>query len=208
VRWLFRRAGWLPPSAAEEPTFYNLREQTVDSIVAALRNGAPVEENGQVAVSPSESDWIPWYPLIDYDRCSGCQQCASFCLFNVYEIGPGGKVEVSNPRNCKTNCPACARICPQAAIMFPKLEEAPLNGAEVMPEHERQDTIRLDLDEVMGTDVYAALVARRQRVKRILLRKKAMGRAIQERSLCADGQATAAEVAGAHAPEKARRPLN
>ena len=29
-------------------------------------------------------EWKPWFPVIDYDRCTNCMQCLSFCLFGVY----------------------------------------------------------------------------------------------------------------------------
>ena len=41
-----------------------------------------------------------------------------FCLFGVYALSDGNVV-VSNPDNCKNGCPACARTCPQRAIIFP-----------------------------------------------------------------------------------------
>ncbi|MCX5643329.1 MAG: hypothetical protein NTZ17_01395 [Phycisphaerae bacterium] len=66
--------------------------------------------------------------MIDYDRCRNCRQCLNFCLFGVYRLSEEGKVEVQNPAGCKTNCPACARMCPQKAIIFPKYAEAPING--------------------------------------------------------------------------------
>src|SRR5687767_1981373 len=28
--------------------------------------------------------WKPWFPVIDYQRCTNCMQCLSFCLFEVY----------------------------------------------------------------------------------------------------------------------------
>ena len=30
--------------------------------------------------------WKPWFPVIDYDRCTNCMQCLSFCLFDVYGV--------------------------------------------------------------------------------------------------------------------------
>jgi Pyruvate/2-oxoacid:ferredoxin oxidoreductase delta subunit len=64
-----------------------------------------------------------WYPVIDATRCINCQHCLQFCLFGVYELDAGGKVEVRQPDQCKPGCPACARICPQSAIMFPLYEK-------------------------------------------------------------------------------------
>lgn len=60
-----------------------------------------------------------WYPLIDADRCTQCGQCQQFCIFGVYSLDPAGHLAVTNPERCKPGCPACSRICPHSAIMFP-----------------------------------------------------------------------------------------
>jgi len=63
-----------------------------------------------------------WYPVIDRDRCINCAQCMQFCLFGVYSLDDDKKVRVSHPDKCKPGCPACARLCPRSAIMFPLYE--------------------------------------------------------------------------------------
>jgi len=70
-----------------------------------------------------------WYPVIDYSRCVTCKQCSQFCLFGVYEVDDAGKVAVAQPDNCKPGCPACSRICPQGAIMFPLHSDHAIAGA-------------------------------------------------------------------------------
>jgi Pyruvate/2-oxoacid:ferredoxin oxidoreductase delta subunit len=71
-----------------------------------------------------------WYPVVDGSRCVHCQHCLQFCLFGVYELDAEEKVTVGNPDRCKTGCPACSRICPQSAIMFPLYEkDAAIAGA-------------------------------------------------------------------------------
>ena len=60
-----------------------------------------------------------WYPVIDYERCTGCRECLEFCLFGVYEIDDEDRVVASQPDACKPGCPACSRVCPSQAIMFP-----------------------------------------------------------------------------------------
>jgi Pyruvate/2-oxoacid:ferredoxin oxidoreductase delta subunit len=71
-----------------------------------------------------------WYPVIDGSRCVNCQHCLQFCLFGVYELDAEGKVAVCRPDQCKPGCPACSRICPQSAIMFPLYEkDAAIAGA-------------------------------------------------------------------------------
>ena len=74
--------------------------------------------------SAGGKSWKPWFPVIDYDRCTNCMQCLSFCLFDVYGVDDDQKIQVQNQDNCKTNCPACSRVCPEVAIMFPKYEFA------------------------------------------------------------------------------------
>ena len=72
-----------------------------------------------------------WYPVIDHDRCVHCFECVEFCLFGVYEINGAGKVHVAIPGNCKTGCPACGRVCPTGAIIFPRYPDGgPIGGAD------------------------------------------------------------------------------
>lgn len=77
-----------------------------------------------------------WYPVIDYDRCRVCYDCVEFCLFGVYEIDAGRHAIVALADNCKPGCPACSRVCPAGAIMFPRYAGGgPIAGAdEGMPE--------------------------------------------------------------------------
>ena len=70
-----------------------------------------------------------WYPVVDKSRCTDCGHCSEFCLFGVYEIRDD-KVHIVQPDRCKPGCPACSRICPQSAIMFPLYaREAAIAGA-------------------------------------------------------------------------------
>ena len=71
-----------------------------------------------------------WYPVLDKTRCVECGHCQQFCLFGVYERTPEGTVRVARPDQCKPGCPACARICPQSAIIFPLYAKDPaISGA-------------------------------------------------------------------------------
>ncbi|HBF35500.1 TPA: hypothetical protein DDW35_13135 [Candidatus Sumerlaeota bacterium] len=60
-----------------------------------------------------------WYPVIDRSRCVNCLQCLEFCIFGVYDRNADGNLVVKSPDSCKPGCPACSRVCPQQAIMFP-----------------------------------------------------------------------------------------
>ena len=76
---------------------------------------------------PVENGTDAWYPVLDKEKCIECGKCHDFCLFGVYTI-ENKRMKVAQPQNCKNNCPACARMCPSKAIIFPKYEKSPING--------------------------------------------------------------------------------
>lgn len=173
VRWLFAYAGAPLPESAR---LFNLRAQPLEALVPERRashaEGAEAAEkraSGAETSTPNTEHrtptWVPWFPVIDRSRCTGCQQCLNFCLFGVYALDAEGNVEVKNPENCKTNCPACARICPQVAIIFPKHKTSPINGDEVTPEHLASGAVRVDPRRLGRGDVYGALRRRSERAK-------------------------------------------
>jgi len=170
IRWLFHRAeAPLQPGRFE---VLNMRCQDAGEILSRLSLGT----RGDASPAPEaaqDGDWIPWFPVIDYDRCTNCKQCLEFCLFGVFEADAAGKMTVTNPASCKTHCPACARICPQAAIVFPKVEDTPINGAEVEDEALVRARAKINLDEILGDNVYAALAKRRAKRKAVLLKSRA-----------------------------------
>lgn len=133
--------------------FRDLRDPGAQDLLEALRRLA-----GE-AGARAPGGWIPWFPVIDRGRCNDCMRCMSFCLFGVYEAA-GKRVEVVRPENCKTNCPACARICPQTAIIFPKCAESPIDGAEVRPEDVSASKAGKDLDALLKANIYDLLRSR------------------------------------------------
>ncbi len=93
-----------------------------------LRDSAEKEMfRRQIEESPVENGTDAWYPVLDKERCTECGKCHDFCLFGVY-TKENKRVKVLKPQNCKNNCPACARMCPSKAIIFPKYEKSPING--------------------------------------------------------------------------------
>jgi Pyruvate/2-oxoacid:ferredoxin oxidoreductase delta subunit len=92
------------------------------------------ETNGTPRFTPdqllSQAD-RRWYPVIDYSRCTNCMECIDFCLFGVYGVDKIDRILVENQDNCKRGCPACSRVCPEQAIMFPDYKTAAIAGAPV-----------------------------------------------------------------------------
>jgi NAD-dependent dihydropyrimidine dehydrogenase PreA subunit len=128
--------------------------------------------------------WKPWFPVIDYSRCTNCMQCLSFCLFDVYGVSPEGRIQVRNQDNCKTECPACSRVCPEVAIMFPKYRHSPINGDQVNQDDIRREAMKVDISALLGGDVYALLRDRSAKAKSRFSKERDDERALKERQNC------------------------
>jgi NAD-dependent dihydropyrimidine dehydrogenase PreA subunit len=96
-----------------------------------------------------------WYPVIDYSRCTNCMECLDFCLFGVYGVDAGERILVENQDNCKRGCPACSRVCPEQAIMFPDYKTAAIAGAPVG----NIGGLKIDLTKLFGGGDALALAA-------------------------------------------------
>ncbi len=87
-----------------------------------------------------------WYPVIDYSRCTNCMECLDFCLFGVYGVDRLDRILVENQDNCKRGCPACSRVCPEQAIMFPDYKTPAIAGAAVG----NVSGLKIDLTRLFG----------------------------------------------------------
>lgn len=138
--------------------------------------------------------WKPWFPVIDYDRCTNCMQCLSFCLFGVYGVDGQARIQVQNNDHCKTNCPACSRVCPEAAIMFPKYKSGPINGDAVTDADLRREKMKVDISALLGGDIYALLRQRSDRAKARFSQERDEKTALQERRNCLAKLAGAGDI--------------
>jgi Pyruvate/2-oxoacid:ferredoxin oxidoreductase delta subunit len=129
-------------------------------------------------------EWKPWFPVIDYERCTNCMQCLSFCLFGVYGVDGGQRIQVQNNDNCKTNCPACSRVCPEAAIMFPKYKAGPINGDAVSDADVNREKMKIDISALLGGDIYSMLRTRSERAKSRFSKERDSDKALAERNKC------------------------
>lgn len=133
---------------------------------------------------PKPGGWKPWFPVIDYSRCTNCMQCLSFCLFDVYGVSGAGKIQVRNQNNCKTDCPACSRVCPEVAILFPKYRHGPINGDEVSADDLRREAMKVDISALLGGDIYQALRDRSAKAQSRFSKERDEDRALKERQRC------------------------
>jgi Pyruvate/2-oxoacid:ferredoxin oxidoreductase delta subunit len=162
VRWLLRWAG-APAAAVDAVRVLNLRERPPAEAVAALRSLAddPAQPTMHAPPPVADAAWVPWFPVIDRDRCTDCHQCRNFCPFGVYGTDEVGHVEVRQPTHCKTHCPACARLCPAVAIIFPKHNQSPIDGAPVSAADEARSREGQLEKRLKQEDIHAILARRR-----------------------------------------------
>jgi len=131
IEWSLRALGidkQIIAQCCDLRTFASVQE-CIDAIIPAA---CPADGPDQSASPRVEEIAAPvserWYPVLDYTRCLACKQCFGFCLFGVYAV-QGDRVVASQPDNCKDGCPACARVCPQGAIIFPHCDDPAIAGA-------------------------------------------------------------------------------
>jgi NAD-dependent dihydropyrimidine dehydrogenase PreA subunit len=137
-----------------------LNEERMPSPPAPLPEG-----EGRLAFAPEqllETAGRRWYPVIDYSRCTNCMECIDFCLFGVYGVDEQDRLLVENQDNCKKGCPACSRVCPEQAIMFPDYKTPAIAGAPIGA----IGNLKIDLTKLFGggeKDALSQAVAERDR---------------------------------------------
>jgi NAD-dependent dihydropyrimidine dehydrogenase PreA subunit len=162
-----RRAALDQNKAAAKPVMV-----TLGSVLGNGTNGTAVAAapapsfTSEQLLAPADRRW---YPVIDYSRCTNCLECLDFCLFGVYGVDKLDRITVENQDSCKKGCPACSRVCPEQAIMFPDYKTPAIAGAPVGA----ISALKIDLTKLFGGDL-----------------KDALGQAVSERDreLVADGR--------------------
>jgi Pyruvate/2-oxoacid:ferredoxin oxidoreductase delta subunit len=162
-----------------------LAPEQVADVVDVVRDEVSAARPGQ---------WKPWFPVIDYDRCTNCMQCLSFCLFGVYGVDRESRLQVQNQDNCKTNCPACSRVCPEAAIMFPKYKAGPINGDVVSDTDLQREKMKVDISALLGGDVYEMLRLRSEKARSRFSKERDSDKALSERQRCLTKLAEAGDI--------------
>jgi Pyruvate/2-oxoacid:ferredoxin oxidoreductase delta subunit len=181
------------PAVAEDPGGTRVQFRDVRGMAAGAV--ADLVEATRSSLSASGlGDWKPWFPVIDYDRCTNCMQCLSFCLFGVYGVDGAQRIQVQNSDSCKTNCPACSRVCPEAAIMFPKYKAGPINGDVVSDRDLEREKMKVDISALLGGDVYSLLRERSEKARSRFSKERDSDKALAERQKCLTKLAQAGDI--------------
>ena len=122
-------------------------------------NGTPVALEAGVLHKVEDPTPRRWYPVIDYSRCTNCMECIDFCLFGVYGVDMADQILVESQDSCKKGCPACSRVCPENAIIFPQHKTPAIAGSDG-----EIAGVKIDLSKLFGgveVDPLKAAVAER-----------------------------------------------
>lgn len=130
---------------------------------------------GGQLVQVDETTSRRWYPVIDFSRCTNCMECVDFCLFGVYGVDGTESILVEQPDNCRKGCPACSRVCPENAIIFPQHKAPAIAGAQI----DGDEGFKIDLSQLFGApatgDDPIATAARERDEQLLLAGKEAVG---------------------------------
>ncbi len=169
-------------------------EQMERYLAGSNPDGEGTETNGQPAIAgpikldagtpTTDSDDQPtrrWYPVIDFGRCTNCMECIDFCLFGVYGVDARESILVEQPDNCRKGCPACSRVCPENAIIFPQHKTPTIAGSP-----EVAGVMKIDLSQLFGAPdpgapgaADAVDVAARERDEQLLMAgREAVGKEV------------------------------
>ncbi len=116
-----------------------------EQIKRYLASDSSSESTPQGPIVIDEDPSRRWYPVIDMSRCTNCLECIDFCLFGVYGIDRQETILVEQPDNCRLGCPACSRVCPENAIIFPQHKTPTIAGSP-----ENAGTTKIDLSQLFG----------------------------------------------------------
>ncbi len=172
------------PGMQEDPEAIDVRFRGIDGLDTEQVVALVHDTKQSLKQQPEGNPRKPWFPVIDYDRCTNCMQCLSFCLFGVYDVDEDKQIDVAEPTRCKTNCPACSRVCPEVAILFPKYKNGPINGDEVQAQDVEREKMKTDISSLLGGDIYALLRERHERASSRFSKERDDERALKERKRC------------------------
>ncbi len=107
-------------------------------------------------------------------------ECIDFCLFGVYGVDAMERILVEQPDNCRKGCPACSRVCPENAIIFPQHKSPAIAGGAV-----GEAGLKIDLSQLFGAPTAQEIAARERDEQLMLAGRQPVGSSQKERDAAA-----------------------
>ena len=170
--------------SAPQPAQLEKYLKPLDIINADKNNAAEATED--VKLEPTKRRW---YPVIDYSLCTNCMECIDFCLFGVYGVDGGGQILVEEQDSCKKGCPACSRVCPENAIIFPGHKTPGIAGADG-----EVAGLKIDLSKLFGAPDALEMAARERDAELVADGRDAVGMSVGLRKSSKVSKATDEEL--------------
>jgi ferredoxin len=98
-------------------------------------------------------------------------ECIDFCLFGVYGVDGAETILVEQPDNCRKGCPACSRVCPENAIIFPQHKAPAIAGSSI----ENAGGLKIDLSQLFGAPSAIEIAAQERDVELVAVGRDAVG---------------------------------
>ena len=98
-------------------------------------------------------------------------ECIDFCLFGVYGVDGLDTILVEQPDNCRKGCPACSRVCPENAIIFPQHKSPAIAGSP----DENAGGLKIDLSQLFGAPNAIEIAAQERDVELVATGRDAVG---------------------------------
>ena len=164
---------------------YEAEVERIVSLAAASRpqelldwlqgTGTPeqIERYAGMPEKLDESAGRRWYPVIDFSRCTNCMECIDFCLVGVYGVDDAETILVEQPDNCRKGCPACSRVCPENAIIFPQHKTPAIAGAPA-----EAGGLKIDLTQLFGGSDAVGVAANERDEQLMLAGRETVGMSV------------------------------
>ena len=162
-----------------------------------FREGSTTEIGEIIRVesrSAEHGGWKPWFPVIDYDRCTNCMQCLSFCLFGVYGVDAEKTHPGAEPGQLQNQLPGLFARLPGGGDHVSEIQGRPDQRRRGQRRRLQREKMKVDISALLGGDIYSMLRERSERAQSRFSKERDSDKALNERQKCLIKLAQAGDI--------------